>query len=785
MSEQQWSSHLRHIVVEHATLWFDLTRISQLQLQCRAQLALSVLVARPEPLSLNAIGFKNVSVEGAARFHYDGHYLSVWILDPSPGQHVSITVHYELDRPAAGLAFMEDGSVATDLEALKGRYVWPLVDSPDARVPVDLHLRSHKSLTRLGSGKLISEIENKDDNTVTSIWRQERPIPPYLIAFACGPFSKFDEWVGPNRVPAAVYGPSRLSQAVMDNTFGMSKDILQWMTEEFGLFPSAKFYQLQINISTALENESLIGIPDSFLMRDSRDMAEEGWNTTRVLVHEAAHAYFGNAVTLASFSHLWIKEGFATIIPHLYFKARVPEQSDMIFIYDYCRYVYGGGGRHPTCRRVYRHEEELYSADSYTGAALRFYAMARYMGGQDVFWKGAKAFLRRYGGKEPVEAVDFRRVMEQTSGVSLKAWFDQWIYRAGHPILSIQVQGGQLKVEQVQSGLPYEFDLPVRLGNELIVLTFDKKQRCFVVDIGPKENDEVVFILDPENTRGILFEISLSKSSIPQKWIQATLSSVAATILTKFWWFSLLKSPKDQISTFEAEPRSAVRTSFLMSHSIAPELVSHVIQTSSDPLFRYFAVKRCKPSTHRDLLIQNLDSFGHHGRSFALRIIGAAKNPVDVALFKAEQLAREAAFSALGQANEVEYLMEQARQVMSDPLARFLPPGLAGGLSRCQRSETLSRGLRDIIAWSVERTGRIPMPLAISAVQNGLPDLIKEEFFEESDWLLEIMPLLSELSKKDSASSSARRPLDGFSIAFGVVLGAMAVFAMQVARRDH
>jgi aminopeptidase N len=137
------------------------------------------------------------------------------------------------------------------------------------------------------------------DGSVTSIWRQDVAIPCYLVSFAVGHFRRVDE---------VFFGPMELDAACIRRTFAATKSILSWLESRFGELPCAKFYQVLMEISTAMENESLVLYPPSnYALRSEAEREEHGWNTDRVVCHEATHSYFGNMVHIASWAHLWVK----------------------------------------------------------------------------------------------------------------------------------------------------------------------------------------------------------------------------------------------------------------------------------------------------------------------------------------------------------------------------------------------------------------------------------------------------------------------------------------------
>ncbi len=137
------------------------------------------------------------------------------------------------------------------------------------------------------------------DGSMTSIWRQDRSIPSYLVSFVVGSFRRVDD---------CFFGPLELDEECIRRTFGATRKILSWLEGRFGALPCHKFYQVLLEISTAMENESLVLYPPStYALRSEAEKEEHGWNTDRVMCHETVHSYFGNLVHIASWAHLWVR----------------------------------------------------------------------------------------------------------------------------------------------------------------------------------------------------------------------------------------------------------------------------------------------------------------------------------------------------------------------------------------------------------------------------------------------------------------------------------------------
>ena len=128
--------------------------------------------------------------------------------------------------------------------------------------------------------------------------------------------------------------------------------------------------------------------------------------------------------------------------------------------------------------------------------------MLRHEIGDDAFWQGIQKFYARYRNSNALTG-DFRQVMEEVSGNDLKPFFQQWLFRGGHPKLRVvwNYDGTakilNLAIHQSQD-VPFIFplDIGLRTGNSLerksVMMTAQDQSFSFQSATKPSE-----IILDP------------------------------------------------------------------------------------------------------------------------------------------------------------------------------------------------------------------------------------------------------------------------------------------------
>jgi len=441
--------------------------------EARGQVTHTLLArqAGSHSLELDAVSFEDVEVHApesmpAADWNYDGKKLTIkWKQAFTAGEERKVTIHYSILQPSGGLYFSQPDEAypnrpwfaATDHETERARHWLPCIDLPNVRTALDFHLRAESRFTILANGYHVSE-EQHEDQTKTVHWRLEQRCPSYLVCFAIGEFTEFQdgEFEG---IPVAAYSSTEHPEASLRRSFGKTKAILKWMTNKLGAdFPYPKYFQFALpDISGAMENISLVSWDDIFVL-DEKLAEEWTWLVDIINVHEMAHSYFGDLIVCRDFAHAWLKESWATYMEQCWLEDELNVDEMAYNFYDNAtRYFEEADDsyKRPIVTREFKSSWEMYDRHLYPGGACRLHTL-RHELGDELFWKGVQQYIEIYAGKV-VETDDFRRVLEDVSGRSLVQFFDQWIYTPGYPSLQVEFaydddkKTGTFTIEQTQA----------------------------------------------------------------------------------------------------------------------------------------------------------------------------------------------------------------------------------------------------------------------------------------------------------------------------------------------
>lgn len=289
--------------------------------------------------------------------------------------------------------------------------------------------------TVISNGSLISNKPKGDRHTV--IWRLDQPHAGYLNSIAAGLFDVYrDSWRGK---PLIMTAPKGMGDR-LKSTFAPTKDILSYFSDVLGFpYPWPKYAQTVVyeHEGYAEEDVSATQYPiywrqDGEFMSNAREgMDPTGW----VIAHETAHQWFGDTVTCKDWSDTWLNEGMATYMEMAYtLHSRGQLESLREFeAYSQRYFEASKSDFRPIATNNYSDSTGMSGWTTYMKGGTVLDSLRRQLG-DDAFYHGLHQYLVHHQF-ENVESNDLCEEMSEASGVNLHAWFDQWIYKPGHPVI--------------------------------------------------------------------------------------------------------------------------------------------------------------------------------------------------------------------------------------------------------------------------------------------------------------------------------------------------------------
>jgi aminopeptidase N len=390
-----------------------------------------------------------------------------------PGDFVELSIDYG-GSPGKGLWFTRerDGvptQVFTQGECQDARWWFPCFDEPHERATSELRVDMPASWRSTAAGVLVERVER--GGRAIEHWRMADPHPTYLVTLVAGELVALeDTW---EQVPLVHLAAPEHAHALAHG-FAETAGTLEVFSRLTGRrYPYAKYSQACVENFPfgGMENISATTMTDTML-RDERGWRD--YDPAGLVAHEAAHQWFGNLLTCADWSHIWLNEGFATYFTQLYFEATRGADAFEVGMRD-TQDAYTGADvgltRRPTVWNVYKDPMDLFfGGQTYPGGASRLHLL-RFVLGDAAFFAGIREYVAGHADSA-VTTADFQAAMQRASGTDLDDFFRQWFHERGYPEFEVRWRwdagAGEVLVEllQVQAfadGTPAVFRLPAEI----------------------------------------------------------------------------------------------------------------------------------------------------------------------------------------------------------------------------------------------------------------------------------------------------------------------------------
>lgn len=340
----------------------------------------------------------------------------------------------------------DDRYLFTQFESIDARRAFPCFDEPGYKVPWQLALHVPKDLVAVSNTPV--EREEQDGAGKKVIFRETKPLPSYLVAFAVGPLEFVDGGVAcRNKVPVRIVVPrgdaSRAKYAAQ-----ATREILTKLEDYFGIpYPFEKADQLSIPLffGGAMENPGLVTYDATIILAppQGEDTLARQRGYASIAAHELAHQWFGDLVTMAWWNDTWLNESFATFMSQKLLSTWKPEWQTKADDQD-SRTRIMGLDRLASARQinqpVTKKQEITDSFDSITyqkgGAVL---AMFDYSMGAENFRAAVHFYLTRHAGGNGT-AQDFLDALKEIGGPAVATSFTTFLNQSGVPEITMRLQ---------------------------------------------------------------------------------------------------------------------------------------------------------------------------------------------------------------------------------------------------------------------------------------------------------------------------------------------------------
>jgi aminopeptidase N len=390
-------------------------------------------------------------------------------------------------KPRSGFHFIKDENshayqAWTQGETTESRYWFPCIDHPQIKYKREVRVTVPNNYTVISNG----DPSYSEDNKKTWIWKEETLNPAYLTSVVIGEFDeKLETYtnIENEKVELKYYWPKRIPTEDAMRSYSKTSEILKFFEYLLNTkYPYKKYSQVAVDEFEfgGMENTNATTLNENLFHDNtaSLDFSDD----IRVIVHELAHQWFGDLVTCEDWQDIWLNEGFANYCEALYLDKEYIHNPNSIttdqsirneFFYKVFSVAQSYIGdatnsyKRPIVTNIYKHPDELLDGHAYAKAGSILH-MLRSMIKDDILFRKALTYYLKEHKFNNSETDDLRQMFEKITGLNLLQFFDQWLYRSGHPEIEIELSLNQsnelqIKIKQVQESDPFIFLLETKI----------------------------------------------------------------------------------------------------------------------------------------------------------------------------------------------------------------------------------------------------------------------------------------------------------------------------------
>ncbi len=285
-----------------------------------------------------------------------------------------------------------------------------------------------------GSQGTLTAVTPVAGNKLRYEWKSSYPIDYYLISFAVSEYQDYSIYAHPEAmgtdsllIQNFIYDAPGCLETYKDG-IDESSEIIELYSNLFSLYPFSeeKYGHCLTALGGGMEHQTMTTI---------------GGFSFFLVAHEMGHMWFGDNITCATWSDIWINEGFATyaeILANEFINGQSALNQRINSIFNSTMSEPGGSTYIPEDEIYYGNEWRIFDGRlSYNKGAAILHMLRFEFQDDDLFFDALKQYTQQYGGSTATGA-DFRDKMMEVSGMDFTDFFDEWYYGQGYPTYSLQ-----------------------------------------------------------------------------------------------------------------------------------------------------------------------------------------------------------------------------------------------------------------------------------------------------------------------------------------------------------
>ncbi|MFI9745712.1 aminopeptidase N [Streptomyces sp. NPDC052494] len=453
----------------------------------------------------------------------------------------------------------EDGEVYlyTQYEPADARRVYANFEQPDLKAPYRFAVTAPEGWTVWSNGAGEQDAEG--------VWRfaETAPISTYITCVVAGPYHYVTDSYerGDLTIPlGAMCRKSLAKHFDADDVFLITKQGFDFFHDNFDYpYPFGKYDQAfvpEYNLG-AMENPGMVTFREEYIYRGKVTQAAYE-SRANVILHEMAHMWFGDLVTMVWWDDLWLKESFADFMgSFVNAEATRFTNSWVTFANNRKAWAYRADqlpSTHPITADIRDLEDAKLNFDGITyakGASVLKQLVA--YAGRDAFLEGARRYFKRhaYGN---TRLADLLSILEETSGRDMKAWAKSWLQTSGvnslTPAVTYDAEGRITELAVVQEGdelRPHRAAVGLyRLSADGGLVRFARAEaditgaRTVVAELAGEEKPDLVLVNDDDLT---YCKIRFDEGSLAT--LRAHLGDITDPLARALCWSALWNLTRD------------------------------------------------------------------------------------------------------------------------------------------------------------------------------------------------------------------------------------------------
>ena len=352
----------------------------------------------------------------------------------------------------------------TQFETGDARQMYACFDQPDQKATFTISAITPKHWEVISNYEIDSVTDVGSDSKKVQ-FKESQIISTYVTAIVAGPYQHVhDEYVGEKTIPLGIYARKSFFHHVdADNIFKVTKQGFAYFEKTFGLaYPFGKYDQLAVAEYNwgAMENVGCVTFHEDVLIFRSKVTESKHLGRASTILHEMAHMWFGDLVTMKWWEDLWLNESFAEWASYMatseatQYKTAWTEFNALRKNWAYRQDQLST--THPIATEMKDLEDVKTNFDgiSYAKGASVLQQLVEHVG-RENFIKGLRIYFTKHAFKNTT-LNDLMVELEATSGRDLKPWAATWLQTAGVNTLrpEIEIESGVYKKLAIKQEAP-------------------------------------------------------------------------------------------------------------------------------------------------------------------------------------------------------------------------------------------------------------------------------------------------------------------------------------------